>query len=421
MKRRSNKSYGWIINQYASTPTTGMGGRHFYLARELVKKGCQVDIVTASFSHILIKPHKLRWLLKKEMVDGINYCWLRVLKYRKANSKLRIINWLLFSIWILLLPLIKRKRPDWIIYSSPSLLGGVPAYFIAKVLKAKFIFEVRDLWPETLIALGGYSSKSKVIRLMYQIEAFLYRRSDKIISNLQYSIDYIENRTLAKNKFHWIPNGISLNEVINSKPLSFGVYTLIPKEKFIIGYVGTIGRANALEFLIYAAEKVSQYTSIHFVIIGNGTNKYLLEELIGRYNLSNVTVIESIPKEQVQTALKYFSVLYVGWRNESLYQYGISPNKLPEYLYSSIPILHSFSGKGDLVSLANAGLTVPAEDIKAIAKAIISFWQMPIEKRKLLGKNGRDFVINNFLYNDISNKLLLLLDQNGGGRALILA
>lgn len=405
----SIKNKIWVINQYASTPETGMGGRHFYLAQELQKKECDVKVFAASYSHILSKPHNKKSLVYKEVFDGVNYISLKVFRYLGAHSKLRAINWIVFSLWILLFPLIEKKRPSVIIYSSPSIFGALSSYVIAKMQGAKFIFEVRDIWPLTLIKLGGYSPNSFVIRIMSKIETFAYKNAHNVISNLPSSIDHMEEMGMDPSKFAWIPNGVSLEEVRAPESLDDDIVALIPKDKFIVGYLGTIGKANALEYLMHAATLLKEHKSIHFVLVGNGLSLQILKEMVGESLLTNVTFIDPIPKRQVQSMLANFDLCYIGWLNEPLYRFGISPNKLPEYMFSSRPVLHSFSGKGDLIQMANAGVTVGAEDEVKIVEGIMSIFDMPLEERNALGNNGRNFVIKHLTYKSISSKLLKVL------------
>lgn len=405
----SIKNKIWIINQYASTPETGMGGRHFYLAQELQKKECYVNVFAASYSHILSKPHNKKSLVYKEVFDGVNYISLKVFRYLGAHSKLRAINWIVFSLWILLFPLIEKKRPSVIIYSSPSIFGALSSYVIAKMLGAKFIFEVRDIWPFTLIKLGGYSPNSFVIRIMSKIETFAYKNADLVISNLPSSVDHMQEMGMDPGKFVWIPNGVSLDEVSNPEDLDDAIVALIPKNKFIVGYLGTIGKANALEYLIDAAKLLNENKLIHFVLVGNGLSLQHLKKMVNDNLLSNVTFIDPIPKRQVQSMLANFDLCYIGWLNEDLYKFGISPNKLPEYMFSSRPVLHSFSGKGDLIQVADAGLTVAAENKEEIAEGILEILNMTTNQRDALGSNGHSFVIDNLTYDSISSKLLKVL------------
>ena len=400
----------WIINQYSSTPTTSLGGRHFYLAQELAKNNISVDVIGASYTHLLSNPHKFKGVYKQEKFDGFTYYWLKTISYLNSSSKLRIINWILFSFLVFFLPFIIRNKPNIIIYSSPSLFGSIPSFFLARLLKARFIFEVRDIWTETLVTLGGYSKNSLPIRVMYAIERFMYKHADKVISNLPHSVDHMEKSGMPRDKFAWIPNGISSEEVSLPEDLSLDIEHALPKDKFLIGYVGSLGQANCMETLLSAAANVKHLPDVHFVMVGKGASKEKLIELSVSLGADNVSFLPPIPKRQVQSLMRRFDVCYIGWKNEELYQYGISPNKLPEYMYSGKPVLHSFSGKGDFVKISNAGVSVAAEDAEAVTLGIVELYNMSPEQRRVLGENGKKFVVEQLTYKKISKKLIDVLE-----------
>ena len=147
-----------------------------------------------------------------------------------------------------------NEKPDVIIYSSPTLIGYLSAYQLAKKYNAKLFFEVRDIWPLAIIQAGGYSPKHPFIRLLQWIEDFAYRKSDKVISVLPYAVEHMVERGMIRDKFTWIPNGIHPTELENAEPLNKSVVSALPKDKFIVGYTGTFGLANNLSSFIEAAK-----------------------------------------------------------------------------------------------------------------------------------------------------------------------
>ena len=152
-----------------------MGGRHFHLARELAKQGHKVYLVAASYTHILRQPPKVKVPCQIQLIEGIHFVWLKMPYYGNAHSKKRIINWFLFG-WKLrgLINTIADK-PDTILYSSPSLIGFLGCRHIKNVCKnTRLVFEVRDIWPLTLIQVGGYSPNNMFIRFLQWIEDKAY-------------------------------------------------------------------------------------------------------------------------------------------------------------------------------------------------------------------------------------------------------
>jgi glycosyltransferase involved in cell wall biosynthesis len=407
-----NKKTFWFINQYSSTPETAMGGRHYYLAQELAKKGHQVYVIAGRYSHLLRKPKIFNEKYSIEKISpNFSFVWVNLPEYQEAHSKQRVINWFKFAWALRGLKQLIQDKPDVILYSSPSPIGSLGAQYLAKSFKVPFIFEVRDIWPLTLIELGGYSAQHPFIRLMQWIEDRSYQKAKFVFSNLFNAVEHMQTRGLDKTKFHWIPNGVSLAEVSMREPLSEEVLEQIPKNKFIIGYTGTIGVANAIDDLIDAAKLVAHIPDLHFVLVGAGKEKSDMVLKTKSLNLQNITFIEPIPKKQIQSMLAHFDICYIGWQKNSLYRFGIAPNKLPEYLYAGKPIIHAFSGKGDIVQQANAGLTIEAENPSAIAKAIIQLYELSDSERITLGNNGHQYVLQYLEYKMIADKLENIIFQ----------
>ena len=352
----------WIINQYASTPKTGMGGRHYYLAKELAKQGHKVYLIAASYTHLLRNPPHFKDTFKVESIDGFQFVWVNIPKYNGAKDKKRILNWLLFTWKILRLPKILSANPDSILVSSPPPLTFFSAKKLAKKFRAKLIFEVRDIWPLTLVEIGGYSTKNPFIRFLQWIEDKAYKDADVVISNLPNALEHMAERGMNRNKFHWIANGIDIEECSSSQPLPKKTLDSFPKHKFIFGYLGTMGDANALEYFIESAKIKKNDDSIAWVLVGNGKEKKKLKKKVKNLELPNVFFVDSVPKSQVQSVLKLFDICFIAWRKKPIYRFGISAQKIPEYMYSKKPVVHSFSGYQDLIQESNSGIIVPAED-----------------------------------------------------------
>lgn len=402
----NNKKTIWLINQYSSTPETAMGGRHYYLAQELAKKGYKVYLIAGRYSHLLRQPKQFSEPYLLEKIDSnFSFVWVNLPEYQEAHSKQRVLNWFKFSWALTKLTSVIKDRPDAILYSSPSPIGYLGAKHLANKFKAKFIFEVRDIWPLTLIELGGHSPKHPFVRFMQLIEDRAYKKSDFVFSNLFNAVEHMAGRGLNTKKFHWIPNGISVEEVLNKDDLRPEVIEQLPKNKFIVGYTGTIGVANAIDDLIDAAKLLLAYKDIHFVLVGSGKEKQHLVQKALDLGLDNITFIDAIPKKQIQSMLNTFDICYIGWQKNSLYRFGIAPNKLPEYLFSAKPVIHAFSGKGDIVELADAGLTIDAENPALIAESILQLYHLPEHQRQDMGLRGKEYVLQHLDYSKIATKL----------------
>lgn len=404
------KKVFWFINQYSSTPEVGLGGRHYYLAEELAEEGHKVYVIASSYNHLRRDNTKQTQELKVEKISkNLDFVWVKVPRYHGAHSKARTLNWFIFSAKLRKLTSLGLDQPDVILYSSPSVFGYFGSKYLADFYKKPLVFEVRDIWPLTLIELGGYSPKHPFIKLMQWIEDKAYKESDFVFSTLFNAVEHMQSRGMSKDKFHWIPNGFSLKEVSKREPLDTSILDIIPKDKFLIGYTGTIGIANAINDLIEAAKILKPYKDIHFLLVGNGKEKKDLIELTHKYGLENVTFIDAIPKRQVQSIIEFFDICFIGSQNKSIYRFGVSPNKIPEYLYSGKPIIHAFSGVGCLIKQANAGLSFESGDPIKISQAILELYDCPDKERNEMGDRGKRFALDFLDYKVISKKLTSIL------------
>lgn len=402
-----------LINHYAGSNIHGMEFRPYYLAREWVKLGHSVTIVAASFSHLRQKNPDLSEMME-EVIDDIRYIWLPVNKYQ-GNGVKRFKNMLLF-IYQLYRNLRKfaEIKPDVVIASSTYPLDSYPAYKLAKMTGAKFAFELHDLWPLSPMELGGMSKWHPFIMLMQRGEDFWCRHADKVISILPKTEAYLKTHGLRDGKFCYIPNGIVLADYDDVLPLKLDylqqLNNLRKHGKFLIGFAGAHGIANALDILLYAAEKLKN-TQAYFVLVGQGQEKENLMALMQKLDLDNVLFLPSIPKKMVPAFLAQMDVLYIGLQNQKLFRFGISPNKLMDYMMAGKPILHSITAGNDLVQEAHCGISVPAEDIDAIAEAVKRLMSMDKDELSVLGKNGKEYVIKHHDYKVLAEKFIEWLEK----------
>lgn len=403
----------WIINQYASTPETGFGGRHYYLAKELANKGYNVYLISARYTHNLRKPHHFNEPFYYEKNGSFTSVWVNVPEYEKVHGISRVINWLIFAYRVTKLPFHLKSLPNIIYYSSLSLIGYIGAYFVSKRHSIPIIFEVRDIWPLTLTEMSGISKYHPFVLFLNGIERIAYRTADYFLSNLPNAISHFKKYGVSEENFSYLPNGICLEEISQTEPLEQETKLLLHeyKNKFVIGYIGTVGFANALDTLIDSANLLRENDKIQFVIIGDGNEKANLLAKVKKQKLSNITFIDAIPKKQVQAAIQYFDVCYIGWRDKQLYEFGIGANKLPEYLFSGKPVLHSYSGKGDPIAKFSAGISAPAEQPLKVVEAIHEFFRMEKEERNLMGERGRKAAIKLYSYKNISENLQNIIEK----------
>ena len=401
-----------ILNHYAGSPYYGMEYRPYYLAQEWIKLGHEVTIVAANNSHIRRVNPEPQGKIWEENVDGIRYIWIKSRPYG-GNGVARMLNMLDYIHGF------KRNmkkfvalKPDVVVASSTYPLDNYPAYKLAKKTGAQFIYEVHDLWPLSPQKLGGYSKWHPFIVVMQHAENFAYKHVDKVVSILPCAEEHMKEHGLADGKFYHVPNGIYLPEVENAEPLSKDFAEQLPKDKKIIGYCGTLGRANALHNLVEVANMVKDSNpDLFFAIVGKGPEKDNLNALIAKYGLTNIKIYDAIPKPQVQSFLQLSSIIIIIiWSDSDLYKYGISPNKIFDYMYAGKPVLQAVRAGNDIPRDSGCGVTCDTtpQEIADTLKKMITLPQSELEK---MGANGHQYVLEHHSYEVLAKRFLEAIDN----------
>lgn len=400
------------INHYAGSIHHGMEYRPYYLAREWVKMGNRVTIVAADTSHIRQKNIKIPEGEKYQIenIDDIRYIWCKTLPYQ-TNGLKRLINIFSFinRVWNLRGVISKNEKYDMVIASSTYPYDTLLAKEFAKMHNAKFVYEVHDLWPLTPMEVGGMSKWHPFIMTMQWAENYGYRNADKVVSLLPKAREYMLEHGMSADKFVYIPNGVVVSDWLNStKKIPNEHQNLFAKleGKFIIGYAGGMGDANALQYLLLAADKLRNDKQIVFVLVGDGPNKTDLMAQVKNEKLENVYFMPAISKLQIPGFMERCNVMYIGWNKLPIYRFGICPNKLFDYMLACKPVVHSVTAGNDLVTDADCGLSVDAEDVDAIANAIKFLSTLKPDALEKLGKNGHNYVLLNHDYRVLATRFL---------------
>ncbi|MFD2567770.1 glycosyltransferase family 4 protein [Pseudotenacibaculum haliotis] len=405
-----SKKIIWVLNMTSGKPDSGWGERHYYFSKYWVKNGYEVKIISGSYNHLFKNQPTIDETKKftlEEVEEGITFCWVKVPKY-DGGSVFKLWSMIRFAFRTRKLNADLLGKPDYILVSSMPIFPIVTGWYLKKKLKAKkLFFEIRDLWPLTPMYLKGYPKWHPIVLVMAWIEKFGYRKSDAIVSLLPNAHMYIDKISKDPSKFFWIPNGID-ESLLNKELLPAEITQQIPKDKFVIGYTGTMGMANALEYLIDCSILLKENDDIHFVLVGDG---YLKEELKNKVSgNNNVTFIDKINKDQVQEMLKNFSVCFVGRNNTPLFDYGVSSNKFFDYMLAGKPVISSSNKIKDPVELSGCGYVVEPESAESIKEAVLKLQAMTEEERNNLGTKGLNYVkkYHNFSY--LSNLYIKLFD-----------
>ena len=400
------------INHYAGAPPYGMEFRPYYMAKEWRKFGHKVLIVAASYSHLRFRQPEYQ---KKscEAIDGVDYQWYKTPQY-SSNGILRVKNIFSFLYWLYrdTARLVKEFAPDVVIASSTYPFDIWPARHIAKKAKAKLVYEIHDLWPLSPIELGGMSPKHPFIRLCQSAENDCYKYSDAVVSILPNVHEHVMAHGLDIKKLHIVPNGIveeewneTNSEELSDKSIASFFKTQKDAGNIIVGYAGAHGKPNALEYLLEAAKLLIDKPVV-FALFGNGLEKNNLIQRSKELNIKNVFFFNAVNKRQMFSLLKNIDIAYISLRSQPLFRFGVSPNKLMDYMVSGTPIISAIRSANDLVTEVGCGITVAPADPTAIANGFIRLMNLTPEERRNMGKHGREYILKNQTYPILAKKFL---------------
>lgn len=392
----------------------GMEFRPYYFAREWVKMGHRVDIIAADYSHLRRKNPEITDDFQTQVIDGINYHWIKTNTY-EGNGAKRAITMAQFvgKLWLNAKKIVKEFEPDAVICSSTYPLDTFVGQRIRKVSnkKVKLIHEIHDMWPATLTELGKMSKWHPFVIAMQLGENSFCKYSDYVVSLLPHAEDYLKKHGLKDNHFVCIPNGIVKKEWENAVPLP-EVHRKVLEElketgKFIVGYFGGHAISNALDKLIDIAETIDD-ESIHFVLVGDGVEKNNLVHIAEKKNCKNITFLPSVPKQAIPSLCQEYDCIYIGLEDNALARFGTCLNKMFDSMYSGKPILCIINktAKETYVRMHDCGIEEMYNQDGYGVNGILTLKNMSKEERSILGKNGIMAVEENYLYEKLAIKFL---------------
>lgn len=397
----------WIFNHYAQHPGESGGTRHHSIARLLRSAGWDATLISASFDHFarrqrLSSGEKIR----RASHYGVEFLWLHTGSYR-GNGAMRIGGMVEYylrargsSIGACL------DRPAAVVGSSVHPLAALAALEWSRRLDVPFIFEVRDLWPETLIAFGCLRERSLTARAMRALEKHLYRNASRVITLLPGAGEYIASLGIDRSKVVYIPNGSDSIEAIPLRRHTGG--------GFLLRYVGSLGDANAVDIVLRAvtyAQATNPGIDLRLEIIGAGPARRALEALASSLDPARIRFFGPVAKSDVLGLLAGADGLVMAVHDHPrLYRFGISMNKVYEYLASSRPVVISASACNDPVTESGAGFSVPAGDYRALGDAIARLALLPADTRVRMGERGASWVRANHSFQVLTDRFAATLD-----------
>jgi len=354
-----------------------------------------VTVVTGAPNHptgVLYEGYRNRFV-QRERIDGIDV--IRVYVYLAPNKGFfkRILNYLSFMATSSVVASCSTGRCDVVLATSPQFFTAVSGYIVSKMKGRPFIFEVRDLWPKSIVALGALKNPW-LIRWLEKVELFLYRHATHIVGTVDGIKADLVKRGIEEEKISLIPNGVDLElfRPYNKGGILRHRYGLM--DWFIVSYIGTHGLAHALDKVLLAAETLKQ-ERIAFVFIGEGAEKGRLVRMKQERGLNNVFFMERQPRERIPLLIADSDVCLVSLRKDKFFFYAL-PSKMLEIMACGRPVILSANGESRaLLEKADAGVWVGAEDPGLLADGILKLYGNP-DFCKRLGDNGRRFVQTHF-------------------------
>ncbi len=400
----------WILNHYAQTLASSGITRHYHLAKHLPAHGWSASVIASSVDlHTKAQRLAKGETRRLETIGETSFLWLRTPRYERNDGR-RILNILAYTLRVLL-PWNLRglQEPDAILGSSVHPLAAWAAALLARRKKVPFIFEVRDLWPQTLIDMGAITPNGLPARALRALEKWLYKQALYIVVLLPKASDYIAPLGVAPERIVWIPNGVDLQDFPSPSPA--------PEEPpvFNLMYFGAHGEANGLAPLIEAMALLKGRDlprPARLRMIGDGPEKPALMQLTARLEVENISFEPAVAKTKIPVLAREADAFVFVVRDLPLYRYGISLNKMFDYLAAARPILYAGAAVNNVIGEAKAGLTVPPENPSVLADAIERLVSLPPEERAEMGRNGRAYVEKHHAFSHLAGLLADVLNKS---------
>lgn len=405
----------WYCHHYAGSPLKGMSYRPFYLTQAFNHAGHHAFVIGASFHHLQQNPVEQKEPVLLDISEDVPFITLKTPSY-EGNGPGRMLNMLGYASGF------KRRLhdilaitgvPDVIIASSAHPFHYPVLEKLARQCHARLIFEVRDLWPLSLQHLLGIPNWHPLVLWLGRIERRAYQGADYVVSVLDNAFSYMQKRGLAGERYRFIPNGTSVAAFENfrklSEPAALKIQALKKSGHFLLGYAGAFGKPNALDHLIDAMAILGRKNvPVHAVLIGQGNLKEQLDAKVNSLSLTNITFLPPISKLEIPAFLREMDALYLGWNNADIYQYGVSPNKVFDYMMAGKPIIESGGSPTRMVEKVGCGRYCPAESPEEIADCIHKTSQLPETEREMMGLKGQQYVKAEFDYAALARKYVEL-------------
>jgi len=403
-----------FLTQYYPPESGATQNRVSDLASRVKIAGHQVTVLTAVPNHPkgeIYPGYRGRFTLTEDAA-GIRIVRTWIFAARKQTFFPRILNYLSFTLLSVAVGALRIHNVDAIVVDSPPLFLGFSGYLLSKLKRAKFVFNIADLWPESAVVLGVLRSRT-LIRWTTRAEEWLYRHANLVTGQTQGIVDSIRKRC-ANARIQLITNGVSL-EFLESAARASASREAVRSEfgvsgKFVVGYAGLHGLVYRLDAMLDAARALAHFHDIHFLLIGDGPDKNRLQTRAEHEKITNVSFLGTLPAARMPEVFTAMDVLLISLRRGDLFK-GTIPCKLFEAMGAQVPVVGALEGEAQkIIATANCGICVEPENTAAIVEAVTTLYRDP-DLRTRLGNNGREYVSKNYNRREIAARFERLLAE----------
>jgi len=397
-----------LIHQAFAALDEPGGTRHHELARYLVQQGHRVTIIASPVSYLTgtKRSSRMPWVERQEDWPGLTI--LRAYTYTALHRSFfhRILSFFSFMISSLSVGM-GVKDVDLVWGTSPPIFQGATTWFLARVKRAKFLFEVRDLWPEFAVAVGVLR-QPVLIRMSEWLERFLYSHADLLVVNSPGFIQHVRER--GARRVELVPNGA---DTTMFDPEAQGdtfrrLHTL--EGRFVALYAGAHGMSNDLDVVLEAACLLKDQSNIAIVLLGDGKEKPALARRASALGLENVLFVPPLPKAEMPFALAAADACIAILKPIDAYK-TVYPNKVFDYMAAGKPVVLAIGGViRDVIEKAGAGISAPPGDPQALANALIRLERDPRSGVEM-GRRGREYVVTHFDRTALAQKMETLMRE----------
>ena len=362
-------------------------------AKELKRQGHDVQVLTGFPNYPggkIYDGYKLK-LYQREEVDGISI--LRVALYPNHDSSAlkRIFNYISFAFMAILFGIFSTRKADVIYAYHPPLTVGIAAIFIKLFRRTPIVYDIQDMWPDTLKATGMLNN-NKILNLIGSICKLVYRFVDHIVVLCPGFKKLLSERGVPEEKISIIYNWCDEQSLTQAQSVKVE-YQQVMQNKFNIVFAGNMGKAQALDTILEVAKKVQHIKDIQFVFVGGGTETERLKQRLIVENISNAIFIPRMPMAEVGGVLELSNLLLVHLKKDPLFEITV-PSKTQAYMAMGKPILMAVAGDAaELVQKAECGCIAISEDVESIQQAILKIYHLSASEQLQMGLNAHNFYL----------------------------